>query len=421
MSSTIPAKNGANTLARTVVLVSFLSVLGAINFADRAVIGLAGPAIIAEMHLSATQWGLVGASFFLLFSLSSLVVTAWSDWVGVRKILALLAVVWSVVQLATLVISSFLPLLISRIILGAGEGPYYGTSTSAASKQVMPTQRGFVFALITLGPALGPALLSPLLALLLVAFNWRAAFAILGVIGVIWALSWVLATRERKIERTIQQTVPWKTLRSLLWTPSVIFTILASFASYWYVALLISWIPIYYVEVWHLPQRSSLYLLGISLPWLIAGLVQVGVGMLSDRLFKRGGSRLRVQVLSITLLIGAFLLASAALAPSALFAILCLSLTPVGATFPLTIALLTDITPTSNQGAFLGLCVAIASLAGLIAPVITGLLVQHATSPIVGFRLAYLLATCLIACCSGLCWIFVRTPLDSQQHSEESA
>src|SRR5262249_14327474 len=156
-------------------------------------------------------------------------------------------------------ITSFLPLLISRIILGAGEGPYYGTSISAASKQVVPTQRGFVFALITLCPAFGPALLSPLLALLLIAFNWRAAFAMLGVIGVVWALVWLLVTREHKPESSMQQTIPWKMLISLLWTPGVIFTILASFASYWYVALLISWIPVYYVEVWHLSQSGSLY------------------------------------------------------------------------------------------------------------------------------------------------------------------
>src|SRR5579864_8048144 len=189
MSSTLQSGNVRSALAPTSVLVSFLLVLGAINFADRAVIGLAGPAIITEMHLSAAQWGLVGSSFFLLFSLSSLIVPAWSDWVGSRKILAGLAVVWSLVQFTALIITSFLPLLISRIILGAGEGPYYGTSTSAASKQIMPTQRGFVFALITLGPALGPALLSPLLAFLLVTFNWQVAFAILGVIGVVWALS----------------------------------------------------------------------------------------------------------------------------------------------------------------------------------------------------------------------------------------
>jgi MFS transporter, ACS family, aldohexuronate transporter len=410
MSRTIQSGNATSTstLAPTSVLVSFLSALGAINFADRAVIGLAGPTIIAEMHLSATQWGIVGSSFFLLFSLASLVMTAWSDWVGTRKILTLLAIVWSLVQLSSLVITSFLPLLISRIILGAGEGPYYGTSTNAASRQIVPAQRGFVFALITLGPALGPALLSPLLAVLLVTFSWRTTFAMLGVIGVVWALSWLLATRQRQQESTMQKNIPWKTLFSLLWTPAVIFTILASFASYWYVALLISWVPVYYVEVWRLPQSSPLYVLAIGLPWLMAGIIQVGIGLLSDRLFKRGGSRLRVQVLTITLLIGAILLVGAALAPSLLLAILCLSLTPLGATFPLTIALLADTTPTSYQGTFLGLGVAIASLAGLIAPAVTGLLIQHATSPIAGFSLAYLVAACFIACCSCFCWVYVR-------------
>ena len=156
MSSTIQSRDVRSTLAPTSVLVSFLSALGAINFADRAVIGLAGPAIISEMHLSAAEWGLVGSSFFLLFPLSSLVMTAWSDWVGTRKILAGLSLVWSLVQFATLGIASFLPLIISRIMLGAAEGPYYGTSTNAASRQIVPAQRGFVFALITLGPALGP-------------------------------------------------------------------------------------------------------------------------------------------------------------------------------------------------------------------------------------------------------------------------
>ena len=150
-------------------------------------------------------------------------------------------------------------------------------------------------------------------------------------IGLVWTLAFLLVTRERQKDGTVQQTIPWKTLFSLLWRPAVFFPILASFASYWYVALLISWVPVYYVQVWRLPQSSALYVLAIGLPWLMAGIMQVGIGWLSDRLFTRGGSRLRVSVLSITLLIGALLLVGAALAPSLPLAILCLSLTPLGA------------------------------------------------------------------------------------------
>ena len=68
-----------------------LFVLGAINFADKAVLGLAAIPIIKELHLSPAQYGVVSGSLFWLFSLSSVLVTAWADVVGTKKILALLA------------------------------------------------------------------------------------------------------------------------------------------------------------------------------------------------------------------------------------------------------------------------------------------------------------------------------------------
>jgi hypothetical protein len=52
-----------------VVMLLFLFML--INIADKAVIGLAGVPIIQELHLTPRQFGLVGSSFFLLFSHSA--------------------------------------------------------------------------------------------------------------------------------------------------------------------------------------------------------------------------------------------------------------------------------------------------------------------------------------------------------------
>ena len=43
-----------------------------INFADKAIIGLAGVPIMADLELTPEQFGLVGSSFFFLFSLSTL-------------------------------------------------------------------------------------------------------------------------------------------------------------------------------------------------------------------------------------------------------------------------------------------------------------------------------------------------------------
>ena len=70
--------------------------LGVINFADRAVLGLAALSIMRELHLSPAQYGLASGSFFLLYALSSVLVTAWSDRIGTKRVLALLATSWAI-------------------------------------------------------------------------------------------------------------------------------------------------------------------------------------------------------------------------------------------------------------------------------------------------------------------------------------
>jgi MFS family permease len=104
------------------VMIVLLLVLGAINFADKAVLGLAAVPIIKELHLSPAQYGLVSSSLFWLFALSSVLVTSWADVVGTKKILGLLATTWAIVQLASVFVTTFLALLLTRIALGAGEG-----------------------------------------------------------------------------------------------------------------------------------------------------------------------------------------------------------------------------------------------------------------------------------------------------------
>ncbi len=164
-------------------MIVMLFVLGAINFADKAVLGLAAVPIIKELHLSPAQYGVVSGSLFWLFSLSSVLVTAWADTIGTKKILALLATTWAFVQIATLFVMTFFGLLLIRVVLGAGEGPSYGTSITAASKWVPPNRRALGLGVVTFGSAIGPAVFAPLLTLLIVTVGWRAAFVFLGIIG----------------------------------------------------------------------------------------------------------------------------------------------------------------------------------------------------------------------------------------------
>lgn len=106
--------------AWTVTFLLFLFMV--VNFADKIVVGLAGVPIMTDLKLEPEQFGLLGSSFFFLFSISTIVVGFIVNKVPTRWVLLTLAVIWSLAQFPMVGTVSFTTLLICRIVLGAGEG-----------------------------------------------------------------------------------------------------------------------------------------------------------------------------------------------------------------------------------------------------------------------------------------------------------
>src|ERR1700753_2365473 len=69
-----------------------------VNFADKIVVGLAGVPIATELKLDPQQFGLLGSSFFFLFSISAIVVGFIVNRVETRWVLFALAMVWALAQ-----------------------------------------------------------------------------------------------------------------------------------------------------------------------------------------------------------------------------------------------------------------------------------------------------------------------------------
>ena len=102
-----------------------------INFADKAVIGLASVPIMQELGLSHARFGMLGSAFFLLFSLSGIVVGFAANRVRSKSLMLAMGVIWAAVMLPMSRVSSFAVLLGSRVILGAAEGPAFPVARTA--------------------------------------------------------------------------------------------------------------------------------------------------------------------------------------------------------------------------------------------------------------------------------------------------
>jgi MFS family permease len=146
--------------------------------------------------LERRAYGLVSGSFFLLYALSSMLVTAWSDRIGTKSPGAACNELGHRTSRHRGV-----RLLLPRVVLGAGEGPSYGTSVSATTPWLPADRRAFGLGVVTFGSAVGPAVLAPPLTFLIVVVGWRSAFALLGGIGFLWVIIWLLVGREHPAAR----------------------------------------------------------------------------------------------------------------------------------------------------------------------------------------------------------------------------
>src|ERR1700688_1336619 len=178
-----------------------------VNFADKIVVGLAGVPIMTEMKLEPEQFGLLGSSFFFLFSISAIVVGFIVNRVATRWVLLVLAVIWALAQFPMLGSVSFPPLFICRVILGAGEGPAGSVAVHAVYKWFPDEKRTLPTAVLSQGSAFGGILAVPALHWVIVNYTWHYAFGVLGVVGLIWGAAWLIMGKEGPLVQTVAQAV----------------------------------------------------------------------------------------------------------------------------------------------------------------------------------------------------------------------
>ena len=180
--------------AWTITTLLFLYML--INFADKAVLGLAAVPIMRELALTPKEFGLVGSSFSFLFSLSAIVVGFLANRFAARYVLLALALSWAAVQFPMVGVVGLATLVICRILLGAGEGPAFSIAVHALYQWFPDQQRTLPTAILTQGAAFGVIIALPTLNWIIVNYSWHWAFFALGVVGLAWVAAWLLLGRE---------------------------------------------------------------------------------------------------------------------------------------------------------------------------------------------------------------------------------
>jgi MFS family permease len=248
---TIASPETATGKWRPYIVLIMLFLFQTLNFFDKLVFGLSAVPIMKELSLSPQQFGLIGSSFFLLFSLSGILVGLFViGRVPVKWILVTLALIWSATQIPIYFSTSLTVLVGCRILLGLGEGPGLPTALHACFDWFSTEKRSVPSAVILQGISVGLLVGSPLLAYVIGAHGWRTGFLFCGVIGLVWLAAWLVIGREgpfaaANAHKVVDADAPRVPAAKLWLDPTVIGVIIMSTMSYWIVGMSATWLPPY--------------------------------------------------------------------------------------------------------------------------------------------------------------------------------
>jgi len=223
------------------LMVALLFLFMLVNFADKAVIGIAAVPMMHELRLSPREFGLIGSSFFLLFPVSAVITGFIVNRVQTRWALLVMALVWALTQFPMLGTVGFTTVVACRVALGAGEGPAYPVALHSAYKWFPNELRTLPTAVIAQGAGIGIMVALPLLNWVIVRYSWHWAFGVLGITGLAWSAAWFLLGREGPLTTPRAIDAHRVAYGQLLFSPTVIASWCASFGAQWGLSQALSW------------------------------------------------------------------------------------------------------------------------------------------------------------------------------------
>ncbi|BAM86628.1 putative permease of the major facilitator superfamily [Bradyrhizobium oligotrophicum S58] len=384
-----------------------------VNFADKIVVGLAGVPIMTELNLNAEQFGLLGSSFFLLFSVAAIVVGFVVNRVPTRWVLLVLALIWALAQFPMVGTIGFTTLLVCRIILGAGEGPAASVAVHAVYKWFPDEKRAMPTAILSQGSAFGVILAVPALNWVIVNHGWHYAFGALGIVGLMWSAAWLWLGREGplaevELAASREQRVPYL---QLLTSRTFVGCVAATFGAYWALSLGLTWFTPFLVKGLGFSQQEAGFI--SILPWIFGACVVLTTGFVSQLLMARGVStRMARGVLGATpLIVGGILMATTPHVDGAgaKIALLVVGSGLCGSIYVVCPPMIGEFTPVAQRGAAMAIYGALYTLAGIVAPVVMGKMIQSSASLLEGYMSGYTI-NAVIMVISGLLGLALLWP-----------
>ncbi len=362
-----------------------------ICYMDRINISVTAPLIMKEFEWDEASLGIILSAFFLGYTLLQIPGGWLADRYGGKKVLTFGVLWWSFFTMITPLARTITGMAALRTLMGVGEGVNFPSIQSVMAKWIPVTERSRVMGFTLSGISVGNIIAFPLATWIMLTLGWRYVFYVFGIFGFIWCAFWLSCAANRPEEhRTIEaeeleyiqknrpvitpvDTVPWEMLLTKMpvWT-----LVINHFCVSWGFFMFLTWLPTYLIKA----HGFSIKEMGFyaMLPYLAMVIGSNGTGWLADYWIKRTGhiTRVRKVVHSVSLFFAALFLILLPHAETKIAVIICvtLALGMLSMTGSSTGPNAMDVAP-RYAGIIMGMQTTAGNIAGIIVPLIVGVIV----------------------------------------------
>jgi sugar phosphate permease len=392
-----------------------------INYFDRTNISVATKPFEHDFGLSAFQMGIVLSSYLWSYTLMQIPVGALLDRIGVKWLMRVGTIVWSIATFMTALVSGLGLVIFSRILLGIAESPAFPGSSKATGYWFPLNERGLATSSFDGAAKFSNVIGVPIVAAAVTVWGWRAGFYVTGILSLLYAILFWITYRNPKEAKHLsreeytyiveggsqQEIAPVNTASSLgfLLRQPKIWGLALGFAAYNYsFYLFLSWLPGYLETQLHMSVlKSGFYTI---IPWIVATLTDILIGgLLVDMLIKRGraSTNVRRTLIVLGMLLGIAVI-GAAFTTSPNVAIIWISVALGGLAFsaPIAWSIPSIIAPYGTVGTVGSIMNFLGNVSGIVAPIVAGYVFDRTGS----FLLNFLIAGAILVV-GILCYLFL--------------
>ena len=346
-----------------------------INYVDRGALPTAAHLIQDELHLSAAQLGVLFSAFFWTYSILQIPVGWFAERYGAQRVLAGGLALWACATVLVGFAHSFAALLLLRLLLGVGESASFPCASKLLAATVPIESLGLANGITAFAYQFGPAVGAYCGGLIMVHYGWRSALWVFGSLSLLWLLPW---SRVRLPHApAASDAIASPPLGSILRQPALWGTALGLFSTNYSFYFLLNWLPYYVVRERGFSTGEMASLTGSA--YVVSALSSIAAGWAIDRFVRAGRANLAYKSVMVVAHLGtvacmlgiAFAAQRGALASIFVYQVLS------GASSAGVFAIPQILAGPSASARWVGIQNCCGNFAGVIAPALTGLLVEE--------------------------------------------